>query len=297
MNVRKYPLVLMFALTVSSANADTTMNASDKFAWSANCGWISFVHDQPIAPEGVVVGEGYLSGLAYAANFGWINFGSGLPTNGYSYTNAQSDHGVNHDGAGNLSGFAWSANTGWLNFGWANASDVNRPHINLATGEFYGYVWSPNLGWVNLGTGILRTEALEVVDSDSDGIADHWELEQFGDLVTADGMSDNDGDGSTDLSEYIADSDPIDHTNFLAIVTHSYDPAVGEITLNFTTSTSRLYRIEQSSDLGITDPWVDSSLATFAPDSGGVTSKTLTVPGGSPDRYFFRAVAEQPLQP
>lgn len=296
MNVREYPLILMFAITASTATADTTISATEKFAWSANCGWISFVHDQPAAPEGVAVGEGFLSGLAYAANIGWINFGNANPNNGYSYSNTLSDHGVNHDGAGNLSGFAWSANTGWLNFGWADSTNPSRPYIDLSTGLFHGFAWSPNLGWINLGTGVLRTEALETIDSDNDGIADHWEIDKFGDLATADATSDNDGDGSPDVAEYAADSDPVDNTQFLAIVTHSYDLVENEVTLNFTTSPSRMYRIEQSADLGLTDPWTDSNLATFSPDPGSVTTRTLAVPGSSPDKYFYRAVAVQPLQ-
>ncbi len=40
-------------------------------------------------------------------------------------------------------------------------------------------------------------------DSDRDGIADNWETEYFGDLDTANGDSDYDRDGYTDLQEYL----------------------------------------------------------------------------------------------
>ena len=114
-------LILLLAAT-SAALADTTFDNTEKFAWSANTGWISFRHDRPSSPDGVTFGGAFLSGYAYPANLGWINFGDGSPDNGHTYSNVGTDHGVNHDGQGNLTGFAWSANTGWINFGWATAS-------------------------------------------------------------------------------------------------------------------------------------------------------------------------------
>jgi hypothetical protein len=45
-------------------------------------------------------------------------------------------------------------------------------------------------------------------DSDSDGIADSWELGNFGDLTTANATSDKDGDGISDLNEFNISFDP-----------------------------------------------------------------------------------------
>jgi len=281
------------AIVCAALSGETTFDHSDKFAWSANAGWVSFRHDQPASPAGVVFGGAYLSGLAWAANTGWINFGNGSPTNGYSYANIGGDHGVNHDGAGNLSGFAWSANTGWINFGWATTSDSNRPRVNLLTGEFSGYAWSANTGWINLGTGLLTTQSMTDVDSDGDGIADWWEMLHFGNLTTANATSDFDGDGVPDLAEYRADTNPKDAASFLKIVSHSHDLNLTETTLEFTTTPTRLYRIEFSNDLGQDDPWTDSALGVFAPDAGESTTRIVTYPGHP--RKFFRAVAVMPV--
>jgi hypothetical protein len=287
--------ILLFLLAVLPAPADTTFDHSGKFAWDANTGWISFRHDQPASPAGVVVGAAFLSGYAYSANTGWIHLGDGTPANGHSYANTGSDYGVNHDGQGNLAGFAYSANTGWINFEWASSSDPSRPRVNLLTGGFSGYAWGANTGWLNLGTGLLTTQSINDADTDNDGIADWWEMLHFNNLTTANGISDADGDGAPDLAEFRADTNPKDAASFLKIVSHSHDSGISQATLEFTTTPTRFYRIEYSSDLGQSDPWADSALGTFAPDAGATTTKTITYPGDS--KKFFRAAAINPLAP
>ncbi|MGB0993400.1 MAG: hypothetical protein ACPG32_13150 [Akkermansiaceae bacterium] len=288
---------LFLLLCAPALLADTSFDNTDKFAWSANTGWISLRHDRPASPEGVLFGEAYLSGYAYSANLGWINFGDGTPSNGHTYSNASNDHGVNHDGTGNLSGYAWSANTGWINFGWAAAANANRPKVDLATGVFSGYAWSANTGWVNLGTGKLTAASMHCPDTDSDGIADHWEELHFGNLSTVNSTSDHDGDGVSDPSEYAANTDPDDASNYLKIISQNYNVGYTEITVVFTSNPNRRYRIEYSADLGITPPWTNSPLGTFSPDSGTSTTKTFTFAATTEAKYFFRAVAVRPLSP
>ena len=286
---------LLLCLTALPLLADTTFDDVSKSAWGANTGWISFRHDRPSPPDGVVFGGAFLSGHAWSANLGWIHFGDGSPANGRAYSNTGSDHGVNHDGTGNLTGYAWSANTGWINFGWASASDPDRPRVNLLDGRFSGLAWSANTGWVNLGTGQLTTRSMQDADSDQDGIPDWWEILRLGDLTTADGTTDSDGDGVPDLAEYGADTDPENPNSFLRIVTHTHAPGISESTLTFTTTPSRLYRIESSNDPGDAGAWTDSGFGTFAPDAGATTTRTFRYPGHP--RKFFRAVAVVPLAP
>ena len=286
---------LLLLAAATSAWADTTFDNTSKYAWGANTGWISFRHDRPSSPEGVVFGGAFLSGYAYSANLGWIHFGDGTPENGHAYSNTGTDHGVNHDGAGNLTGYAWSANTGWINFGWAAPSDSNRPRVILSTGVFSGYAWSANTGWVNLRTNLLTSQSMQSADTDNDGIPDWWEMLHFENLTTVDETTDTDGDGVPDLAEYAADTDPENANSFLKIVTHSHDTGISQTTLTFTTTPSRRYRIEYSNDLGQTDPWTDSALGTFPPDAGATTTKILAYPGNP--KKFFRAVAVVPLAP
>jgi hypothetical protein len=51
-------------------------------------------------------------------------------------------------------------------------------------------------------------------DDDGDGIADTWEIDNFEDTSSADATSDHDGDGSSDLREFSAGTDPMDPASF-----------------------------------------------------------------------------------
>lgn len=283
-----------FLLLISTipALANSSFDNTAKYAWSANTGWLSFRHDQPSSPQGVRIGETHLSGLAWSANIGWINFGS-TPANGHTYTNTASNHGVNHDGAGNLSGYAWSANTGWINFGWTNTSDANRPRLNLQTGEMNGLAWSPNTGWLNLSTSLLTAQSIDRPDTDGDGIPDAWENQKFGNLTTANASTDTDKDGVPDLHEYRADTNPNNPQNYLRIVSQTHNGAFTETTIEFTSTPTRLYRLEFSNNLE--NPWTDSPLGTFRPSNNPTTTRTITYPGNP--KKFFRAVAVLPLAP
>lgn len=290
--------VFCFLASALPLLADTTFEHDGKSAWSANAGWILFRHDRPASPDGVVFGDRNLSGHAYAANFGWINFGDGSPANGQSYSNTGNDHGVNHDGAGNLTGFAWAANAGWINFGWAAPNDANRPRVDLQSGEFSGYAWGANLGWLNLGTGLLKTRSMDVPDTDGDGISDPWEISHTGNLSTMNATSNQDGDSYTDFQEYQAMTDPLNPESQLRI-THIQPLAPGgtTTTLTWTSNPARLYRIQTSTDVGISDPWKVSALdpALFLPDAATTTTRETRNPSSS--RRFYRISPVVPLQP
>lgn len=288
----KSALILPIFITIP-ALAETSFDTTEKFAWGANTGWLSFRHDTPASPAGVVFGGAFLSGYAWCANTGWINFGDGTPTNGYQYSNTADDHGVNHDGTGNLSGYAWSANTGWINFGWASPSDPHRPRVDLLSGAFSGYAWGANTGWLNLGTGRLTALKMLDDDSDGDGIPDWWEMFHFQTVSAINETTDTDGDGFPDLSEYHADTDPDNPLSNLKVVFQLHRPEGPQTTLTFTSGPTRLYRIEHSNEL--TPPWTDSALGVFLPDTGLTTTRSITYP--SNPRKFFRVVALVPLSP
>lgn len=272
--------------------AQSTINTTQKHAYGANTGWLNF---RPSATDGVVVGEAFLSGYIYAANFGWIQVGDGTPANGHTYSNTSAaDSGVNHDGTGTLGGYAYSGNIGWVNFGWATANDPNRPHFDLLTGQFSGYAYSGNTGWINLA-GNLTTDTLASPDIDSDGMADAWEMQKFGNLTLAGIGTDKDQDGQSDAAEYAADTNPNAVAEYLRIISQTYNSGVTQVTLQFaTTRPTRTYQIQTSTTLlnGGAGGWANSG-AEFLADPGSTTTKMISFTGGP--RRFFRVLAQKPL--
>ncbi len=284
--MKKFLLVCSASLTLPAA-AQSTISPANHQAYGANTGWIDF---RTSAADGVRVTESYLSGKAYAANFGWIDFGDGTPVNGYNYSNASAaDYGVNFSADGTLTGFAWAANIGWINF----EQTQGKPQVNLITGKLSGYAWSTNTGWISLDT--TQSDLVTSIarpDTDGDGIADAWEMQNFGNLTTATASSNFDGDPLSDREEYEANTAPKNATDYLRIVSQSHvnGPTSSSI-LSFTSNPGRLYRIEYSPNL--LPPWTNSTLATFAPDPGATTTKNFVRANGL--TMFFRVVSVNPL--
>ena len=276
----------------------STVSAASPYMHGANIGWIV---GRPSPEWGVVIGETACSGYAHSANCGWISFGDATPANGIRYSNTDgADHGVNHDGLGNLSGLAWGANIGWINFGLGDTgtprplNDPDRPRFALDTGKFSGYAHGANVGWINLST--LTTLTVAGPDTDGDGIADAWEREKFTYLMVANGSTDFDKDGISDTSEATADSDPKDPNSFLRITASQFfihpEEFFNSWSFTFTSTPRRLYRIEESTDLGVTDTWHGGQYFQGLP---GSVSGNQTF---SPDpKYFLRVSAIKPLQP
>jgi hypothetical protein len=275
--------VLFLTLTsIGIAAGQSTISPTARYAYAANAGWLDFRAD---ITSGVRVADTSLSGYVYAANFGWIHLGDGTPANGHTYSNAiASDCGVNLSPTGNLTGSAYAANVGWITFEQTHG----QPRLDLRTGVFTGSAYSANLGWIALATTFssLATTTIARPDADGDGIADAWEILNFGNLTTATATSDRDGDSATDLAEYTAGTLPADPSSRLRITAHSY-PSPSQANLTWTSVPTRNYRLEYDEDLA--GPWTPSSLGTLAP-TGSLTSGNLTALTAVP-RRFFRAVA------
>jgi len=293
----KLLLFLLTAALITGAGAETTIDAAEKHAWSANTGWIDF---RPDSANGFRFGEFSCAGWLWSPNTGWIDCGDGSPANSINYENdSNTDYGVNHYGTGELYGLAWSPNTGWINFGWATLDPGNphRPRVDLATGEFSGYAWSANCGWISLAG--VKTDRMEIADTDGDGISDAFEIAYAGNLGTLGAKHDQDGDGFSDKDEYVSMTNPFDPGNFFKVTKIEPASADGSATkLTWTSAPNRRYLVEHTTDLGMADPWHLSALdpaAGFPADSGEFTTRT-TLDTAAP-RRFFRVTAVIPLQP
>ena len=85
------------------------------------------------------------------------------------------------------------------------------------------------------------------VDADGNGLPDFWELVTFGDIGTYDAMEDLDSDGSNNLDEFYAGTDPQDKNSLFAIQEYTVDES--EISISWNTITQRMYRLQGSFDL------------------------------------------------
>ena len=138
--------LVLSLLFVGVALAAGNIDATNKWAWGTNVGWINFAPDN----GGVTVYGDHLEGYAWSENIGWIRLGVYTGGGSHTYTNAdQTAYGVNNNGAGNLSGYAWGTNAGWINFAPANGGVTLDP----ATGDFAGYAWGENVGWIHFQNG------------------------------------------------------------------------------------------------------------------------------------------------
>jgi hypothetical protein len=289
--------ILLAALLLSILNnqfstcfATTTIDAANHFAYGANLGWMDWRGD---TANGTVIGDYVYMGYIYAANVGWINLGSGSPANGIYYqNNSAGDFGVNNDGLGNLRGYAWGANIGWIAFEISGA-----PKVDLLTGNLSGYVYSANCGWISLSnaTAYVQTDTIAPgADSNGDGIPDAWELQNFG-TINIDPNADPDGDGQSNLQEYLAGTNPTNGTDYLHITAESFASGGTSATLTWSSVPTRFYYIQKTPALNPPPTWFDSGLSLISPSAGSTTTRSFA-DTNAPMR-FYRVEAVKPLSP
>jgi hypothetical protein len=279
----------LLLVSLVSSWAATSINATNKFAYGANIGWMDWRGD---TNNGAVIGEFVCSGYIWAANVGWISLGSNAPANGIQYqNNSATDYGVNHDGVGNLRGFAYGANIGWVNF-----ENLGAPKVDLVTGKLSGSVYSANCGWISLSNAfaVVQTDHIQAgADTDADGIADAWERTYTNTLAAFTATSDADLDGVTDKNEYFADTNPTNTASKLVITAFNTSPSGTFPAVTWNSVLTRQYRIQKT--LSLTTPvWIDSGLGLVSPDGASTTRAFADT--NAPMR-FYRVNTVKPLSP
>jgi Bacterial TSP3 repeat len=278
-------LLVTFAAIAWSARAATTIDAANRYAYGANIGWIDWRGD---TNNGAVIGEYACSGYLYSANVGWINLGSGSPVNGIQYKNTSAtDFGINHDGLGNLSGFAYSANAGWINFETNGA-----PKVDLFTGKLSGYIWSANCGWISLSNAFayVQTDIIQQGALAPNSLPVPWLLLNFG-TTNVNANVDTDGDGMSNMQEYLAGTDPNYANSVLRITSISRgSPLPASTTVNWIAVPTRFYFVQERPSM-TAGGWVDyAGASTPGGSSAAFTDTTST-------NDFFRVRAYRPLMP
>lgn len=123
-------------------------------------------------------------------------------------------------------------------------------------------------------------------DLDDDGIPDEWERAHgLNPNDRADASLDGDHDGSTNLDEYRADTDPVDPGSVFRI--HAIR-LMGEVELSLPTSASRTYTLQSQDVLGDSS-WNDVPGQTRVRGNGEILILRDSV---KPDTRFDRVWAE-----
>ena len=94
---------------------------------------------------------------------------------------------------------------------------------------------------------VLQREAGTYADRDHDGLPDFWEQRYFGDPTNALANADPDGDGQSNLQEYIAGTDPTNRASYFRVSPQS-DGGKGSV-LSWPSVTNRLYDIQFTTNL------------------------------------------------
>ncbi|HUJ09497.1 MAG TPA: DUF11 domain-containing protein, partial [Verrucomicrobiae bacterium] len=124
------------------------------------------------------------------------------------------------------------------------------------------------------------------LDADSDGIPDYWTEQFFGHGTgqAADNsraQDDADGDGFSNLQEYLAGTSPVDANSALRIVAISSVDT--NVLISFTSITNKLYRLESSD--GPIGPWTNI-VADDIEGNGGTNQVTDIVAPETPVRFY-----------
>ena len=280
-------LALLCIVPPRSAQAATTINPVNRYAYGANLGWMDAVAD---TNNGAVIGDYVCSGAIYSANAGWINLGGGAPVNGIHYqNNSAGDFGVNNDGFGNLTGFAWGANIGWITF----EKTWGQPRVNMLTGQLSGYVWSANCGWISLSNAFasVQTDSLSPGPLAPNGLPVPWLLSYFGTTNVA-ANADPTGKGMTITQDYLAGTDPTNAGSLLRIT--GIAKGAAEVSLTWDSVPTRYYYLQKTPNLA-TDGWVDSGLGLISPSAGSSTGEGFM--DTNAPASFYRIEAVVPLLP
>ncbi|MDX1814712.1 MAG: hypothetical protein R3239_02030, partial [Thermodesulfobacteriota bacterium] len=125
-------------------------------------------------------------------------------------------------------------------------------------------------------------------DADGDGMPDQWEMKYFGgtDVPNGGAAEDWDRDGSSNLSEYLAGTDPTDAASALAIssILTSSDSV---ITITWRSASGKHYAILKSTNLPVGFDQIEAANIPATPPLN-----SFSIDGGQAKRAFYRVVLD-----
>jgi Tol biopolymer transport system component len=158
-----------------------------------------------------------------------------------------------------------------------------RPSADGESIAFVSFASSLVQGDLNVSADVFLAR-LTHRDSDGDGMADDWETSYFGDL-SHDGSADTDGDGSTDLDEFRAGTNPVDPSSSFRLTGAAVGQG-GETVIRWKAAPGKVYRIEAKERLD-QGAWVEVASGLVATS----VQESYSVPSAASGQ-FFRVVVQ-----
>jgi hypothetical protein len=138
----------------------------------------------------------------------------------------------------------------------------------------------------------IQARKIADVYSDTDGIPDWWRLAYFGHALgmasdKSRGSDDADGDGVSNLTEFLAGTDPLNPASFPVAPPFNITKIVAMATnvqLLCTTATNWGYQLQIRSSLGATSSWTNSGNTLRA--TGGILTFSDNTPATNGTRFY-----------
>lgn len=227
------------AQSPSSGDVVVTFNAST----DSRVGVLSLDNAAPGAPNEIVSGSSVATLTLTAASYNSLSFGvytengNGTLSSDFASTLYSGDSGSSVGNAG----YQVESVAGTHSYNWSQGNAANSCAIvNISPAPF---------------------SVPEPIDDDVDGMADAWEIEQFGTLGTSSQITNADGDAWTDFEEFIAGTDPWDPSSMFKITAITAD------SVSWQAVQGKSYRVLSTEDLTQTWSVEASGLPGDAPES------------------------------
>jgi hypothetical protein len=169
----------------------------------------------------------------------------------------------------------------------ARWGDVRKEPPYTRTDWLTEMAWQQSFWAQNHPLAIARFQRVNLYpgDADNDGLPDTWELRHGLDPSVNDAALDPDGDGLTNMTEFLTDTDP---RNVASRFTAAAAVLNGSLAITFTAAEGRSYAIQRSPDIGT---W--TTLATL-PAAALERPVEYTPPSAAGTRFFYRVITPAP---